>query len=144
MSPENVKMDNHPTINNIFTDENELFDDTNLKTEDKTMFREIYYIREIEIREVRTIINVTENNVPQTSQRGPSLNLRYEDVIFPDSDTKTKVDQMSDAETVDYISDIEITDKRPLHPRELLKRIFKQKNGSIKFLKNLLNNHTIG
>ena len=84
-------MDNHPTINNIFTDENELFDDTNLKTEDKTMYREIYYIREIVIREVRTIMNVTENNVPQTSQRGPSLNLRYEDVIFQTLTLKLKL-----------------------------------------------------
>lgn len=34
-------MDNHPTINNIFTDENELFDDTNLKTEDKNYFQDL-------------------------------------------------------------------------------------------------------
>lgn len=42
---------------------------------------------------------------------------RYEDVIFLDSDAEPKVDKMSDAETIDYTSDIEITNKRLLHPR---------------------------
>ena len=42
---------------------------------------------------------------------------------------------MSNTETVDYTSDIEITEKRPLHPREYLKRKFKQKSDKIKFLK---------
>ena len=51
---------------------------------------------------------------------------------------------MSRAETIDYMSDIEITDKRPLHPREWLKRNFKQKNDNIKFLKKFLNIHAIG
>ena len=73
MSPENVKMDNHPTINNIFTDENELFDDTNLKTEDKNYFQDL--IQRTDFPEVWTIINVPENDVVQATQRDPSPNL---------------------------------------------------------------------
>ena len=42
---------------------------------------------------------------------------------------------MSDSGTIYYTSNVEITDKRPLHPGERLKRKFKQKNNGIKFLK---------
>ena len=66
--------------------------------------------------------------------RDPIPDLRYKDVIFSDSDVESKVDQMSDDDTIDYTSDIEITGKQSLHPREWLKWKFKQKNLDIKFL----------
>ena len=59
--------------------------------------------------------------------RDPIPDLRYKDVIFSDSDVESKVDQMSDDDTIDYTSDIEITGKQSLHSRERLKWKFKQK-----------------
>ena len=41
---------------------------------------------------------------------------------------------MSDAGTIYNTSNVEITDKRLLHPGERLKRKFKKKNNGIKFL----------
>ena len=126
------KVDNHSTITNIFIDDDQLFVDTDMKVEGKSYLQDL--IQRTNFPEVGTIINVPENNVAQTTQRDPSPNLRYEDVIFPDSDTESEVDQMSDAETIGYMSDIDITDERPLHSREWLKRKCKQKNNDIKFL----------
>lgn len=53
------------TISNIFIDGNELFDDTDLKTED--FLQEL--IQRTVFPEVGTIINVPENNVVQATQR---------------------------------------------------------------------------
>ena len=132
MPLKNEKVDNHSTITNIFIDDDQLFVDTDMKIENKSYLQDL--IQRTNFPEVGTIIKVPENNVAQTTQRDPSPNLRYEDVIFPDSDTESEVDQMSDAETIGYMSDIDITDKQPLHSREWLKRKCKQKNNDIKFL----------
>lgn len=53
------------TISNIFIDGNELFDDTDLKTED--FLQDL--IQRTVFPEVGTIINVPENNVVQATQR---------------------------------------------------------------------------
>ena len=55
------------TISNIFIDGNELFDDTDLKTEDKNFLQDL--IQRTVFPEVGTIINVPENNVVQATQR---------------------------------------------------------------------------
>ena len=58
-----------------------------------------------------------------------SPDLRYGDVIFPKSDDEIEIDQLSDedlsdAETIDYTSNIE---QRPFHPRDRLKKQTKTK-----------------
>lgn len=55
------------TISNIFIDGNELFDDTDLKTEDKNFLQDL--IQRTVFPEVGTIINVPENNAVQATQR---------------------------------------------------------------------------
>lgn len=62
-----MKIDDHLTISNIFIDGNELFDDTDLKTEDKNFLQDL--IQRTVFPEVGTIINVPENNVVQATQR---------------------------------------------------------------------------
>lgn len=52
-------------MSNIFIDGNELFDDTDLKTED--FLQDL--IQRTVFPEVGTIINVPENNVVQATQR---------------------------------------------------------------------------
>ena len=66
------------------------------------------FIQRTNFPEVETKIKVPENNVPKTTQRDTSPDLRYKHVIFPDSDAEPKVDQMSAAETIDYTSGIYI------------------------------------
>ena len=55
------------TISNIFIDGNELFDDTDLKTEGKNFLQDL--IQRTVFPEVGTIINVPENNAVQATQR---------------------------------------------------------------------------
>ena len=62
-----MKIDDHLTISNIFIDGNELFDDTDLKTEDKNFLQDL--IQRTVFPEVGTIINVPENNAVQATQR---------------------------------------------------------------------------
>ena len=73
--------------------------------------------------------------------------MKYEDVIYPASDIEQQINlsdtekiiynnndvDLSDTETVDYTSDIEFLQKRPLHPRKRLR----QNHNEIKFLKKV-------
>ena len=103
-------------------------------------------LQKTDFADVGTIID-SPITVEPTSPRNETQYLKYEDVIYPASDIEQQMSfsdtetiiynnndlDLSDTETVDYTSDIEFLQKRPLHPRERLR----QNHNEIKFFKNV-------
>ena len=155
--PDDEIIDDDIKIDNIFTDDDGLFEERNLKPEHRKFIEDL--LRKTNFAEIGNLIPETK---PIVKTEIKPLDLKYEDVVFegtdssdddivdgalsdaetsvfdnmsnnkttlPEklSDAETEFYNLSDAETIGYTSDIDFMKNNSQHPKKRMKKKLRDK-----------------